>query len=285
MLPGAHDRNRLRRRSCHRRKVKCIGEGTKQCKNCVSAGLACTYNAVPQKKGPKGSRAKVLSELRENQRQSHLTQGSPYELTSRSISPQAFSRTPGLLSQDVLDPCIQYFFTNIYPTQPILHRQRVQETVLQMEHSIEAYCTMASLCTYVLFQPSMVLPQTSSFGANLSASALGHLLLEEAIRVRKGYEYFENPTIMTIYTSFFIFCSYFALDRQNAAWSYLRQALTFAHVMNLHEEDTYKDDDLISTSRKRRMYWTLFISERFMIEAQKCNPGIDFVQSLRFQKT
>ena len=136
-----------------------------------------------------------------------------------------------------------------------------------MEHSIEAYCTMASLCAYVLVQPSMVLPQTSSFGANLSASALGHLLLEETIRTRKGYEYFENPTIMTIYTSFFIFCSYFALDRQNAAWSYLRQALTFAHVMSLHEEDTYKDDDFISASWKRRMYWTLFLSERFVIEA------------------
>lgn len=32
------------------------------------AGLACTYNAIPQKKGPKGSRAKVLAEIREHQR-------------------------------------------------------------------------------------------------------------------------------------------------------------------------------------------------------------------------
>lgn len=133
---------------------------------------------------------------------------------------------------------------------------------MQMEHSIEPYCKMAALCAYVLFQPNMSLPPNSRYGAEFSAAGLGHLLLEEAIRVRKGYEYFENPTLLTIYTSFFIFCSYFRLDRQNAAWSYLRQALTFAHIMGLHEEETYKDEDFISATRKRRMYWTLFISER-----------------------
>jgi len=133
---------------------------------------------------------------------------------------------------------------------------------MQMEHSIEAYCKMSALCAYVLFQPSMLLPPNCRFGTDFSASGLAHLLLEEAIRVRKTYEYFENPTIMTIYTSFFLFCSYFCLDRQNAAWTYLRQALTFAHVMGLHEEETYRDDDYIDGSRKRRMFWTLFIAER-----------------------
>jgi hypothetical protein len=67
-------------RSCHRRKVKCIGEGTNPCKNCLSAGLACTYNAIPQKKGPKGSRAKVLSELRENQRNAQLGLSARHDL-------------------------------------------------------------------------------------------------------------------------------------------------------------------------------------------------------------
>ncbi|KAF3037156.1 hypothetical protein E8E11_005995 [Didymella keratinophila] len=38
------------KRACDR-KVKCIGEGTDPCKNCISASLACTYNAIPQKKG------------------------------------------------------------------------------------------------------------------------------------------------------------------------------------------------------------------------------------------
>ena len=138
---------------------------------------------------------------------------------------------------------------------------------MQMDHSVEAYCKLSAFCAYVLFQPNMILPANSRFGTDFSALGLGHLLLEEAIRVRKSYEYFENPTIMTVYTSFYLFCSYFCLDKQNAAWTYLRQALTFAHVMGLHEEETYRDDDdIIDASRKRRMFWTLFMAERYVVE-------------------
>jgi hypothetical protein len=256
--------------SCHRRKVKCIGEGTKPCKNCISAGLTCTYNAIPQKKGPKGTRAKVLSELRETQRQSQLAPGAQYLpgrdlLGSRSISPAALPKTPGLITPEVLEACVDYFFTNLYPVQPILHHARVQQTIMAMDHSIEAYCKMASLCAYVLLQPNMVLPPTArpsgEFG-HISNVSLGHIFLEETIRVRKGYECTENPTLLTVYTSFFIFSCYFCLDRQNLAWVYLRQATTLAHIMGMHEEDTYKDEDIIDSSRKRRLFWVLFMTER-----------------------
>jgi Fungal specific transcription factor domain len=210
----------------------------------------------------------VLSELRETQRQSQLAPGSHYDFSlgaSHSIAPASLARTPGLLTPDILALCVEYYFANLYPTQPILHRQRVQEAIISMDHSIEAYVKLCGMCAYVLFQPNMMLPpgvQPGIDSSYLSASGVGHLLLDEAIRVRKGYEFFENPTIVTIYTSFFVFCAYFCLDRQNAAWCYLREALTLAHVIGLHDEETYKTDDYITSSRKRRMFWTLFISER-----------------------
>ena len=211
----------------------------------------------------------MLSELRENQRQTQLATGSQLDATdagiSRSISPAGLARTPGLLTPETLSVCIEHYFTHIYPTQPILHRQRVQEAIISIDRSIEAYVKLCGLCAYVLFQANVVLPpefRLSLDGGQVSASALGHLLLDEAIRVRKGHEFFENPTILTIYTSFFIFSAYFCLDRQNAAWCYLREALTLAHVMGLHDEDGYKTDDYITASRKRRIFWVLFISER-----------------------
>lgn len=251
--------------SCHRRKVKCIGEGTNPCKNCVSAGLTCTYNAIPQKKGPKGSRAKVLSELRETQRQSQLGPGQYDYGISRSLSPGALARTPGLVTPDIVNACVEYYFSQLYPTLPILHRGRVQQTIMSMDQSIEAYCKMVSLCAYVLFQPNMVLPPhirlDGEFGQTTNLS-LAHAFLDETIRVRKAYEFSENPTILTIYTSYFIFSCYFCLDRQNAAWVYLRQAMTLAHIIFLHDENSYKNDDFIDSSRKRRLFWVLFMTER-----------------------
>jgi hypothetical protein len=177
----------------------------------------------------------------------------------------ALARTPGLLTPEILDSCVEYFFSNIYPTQPILHRGRVQQAIAAMDHSIEAYCKMVSLCAYVLFQPNMVLQSSARPAGDFAQNSnvgLAHVLLEEAIRVRKGYEFTEAPTILTVFTSFFIFSSYFCTDRQNAAWVYLRQATTLAHIMGMHEEETYKSDDFVDSSRKRRLFWVLFMTER-----------------------
>jgi hypothetical protein len=254
--------------SCHRRKVKCIGEGTKPCKNCISAGLTCTYNAIPQKKGPKGSRAKVLSELRENQRQSQLTSPLPandYRFDGRSISP-AWTKTPGLLSPEFVSVCVDAFFNN-YLAFPILHRQRTQQIIANMEHSIEAYCMVVSLCAYLMIQPNIMLPQGMPLAGEfvqLSHASYGHLLLEETIRLRKSYNYVDVPTTTSVVTSYFLFGSYFFLDKQNMAWFYLREATTHAIELDMHEEESYKLSDPIESSRRRRVFWLLFITERWV---------------------
>ncbi|EME88375.1 uncharacterized protein MYCFIDRAFT_127068 [Pseudocercospora fijiensis CIRAD86] len=251
--------------ACHRRKVKCIGDGTRPCKNCTSAGLTCTYNAIPQKKGPKGSRAKVISELRETQRQSQLAaKRHGFDLDSPPHSP-AHLRQAGLLSVKMMTTCLDYFFANLYPTQPILHRQKVGEVIGQMEQNVEAYCLVVSLCAYMMIQPNMVIPPEAFDGLEIQPQPslqLGHTLLQEALRVRRGYNYVENPSIWSVITSFFFFGSYFCLDRQNTAWFHLREATTLAQIMGMHDESSYPTNDLIENSRRRRLYWLLFVTER-----------------------
>jgi ribosomal protein L37AE/L43A len=251
--------------SCHRRKVKCIGEGTSPCKNCVSAGLACTYNAIPQKKGPKGSRAKVLSELRENQRNSQLAGGFPPELglDGRTLS-AAFARTPGLVVPGLVENCIEFFFSNVYPVQPVLHRQRVQETLMNIDNSTEAYSMLVALCANVMIQSNMLVPPNllpRPEMASMSNVSFGHALLEESVRVRRGFDYLENPTHLSVLTSWLIYGCYFGLGRDNTAWSYLRQATTLAQILGMHDEETYKNDPL-DISKRRILYWLLFVTER-----------------------
>ncbi|OCL15431.1 hypothetical protein AOQ84DRAFT_278960, partial [Glonium stellatum] len=252
--------------SCHRRKVRCIGEGTNPCKNCISAGLTCTYNAIPQKKGPKGSRAKVLSELRETQRQSQIGLGYPHDLgyDGRPLS-STFARTPALLPPGLVESCVEFFFENLYPSQPILHRQRIRDIIMAMEHSVEAYCMVVALCAYVMIQSNMSVPPNVVLHGEtnqISSISQGVMLLEESVRVRRGYDYVENPSILNIITSFFFCGSYFCLDRDNSAWFYLREATTHAQLLGMHDEETYKTGDLIECSRRRRLYWVLFVAER-----------------------
>lgn len=165
----------------------------------------------------------------------------------------------------MIEASVNYFFANIYPTQPILHRQKVGETIGQMETNVEAYCLVVSLCAYMMIQPNMALAPEAFDGLEVgpqSSLQHGHALLSEALRVRRGHNYIENPSVWSVITSFFFFGSYFCLDRHNTAWFHLREATTLAQIMTMHEETSYQGLDIIESSRRRRLYWLLFVTER-----------------------
>lgn len=201
----------------------------------------------------------MITELRETQRQSQLaarTQG--YDIDDDL-------KRPGILSMEMITTCVDYFFANLYPTQPILHRQNVGETIGLMDANVEAYCLVVSLCAYMMIQPNMVLPPGAFEGLEIppqSSLQLGHVLLHEALHVRKAYDYVEHPSIWSVITSFFFFGSYFCLDKHNTAWFHLREATTLAQIMGMHDEANYAIVDLVESSRRRRLYWLLFVTER-----------------------
>jgi len=253
--------------ACHRRKVKC--DGINPCRNCSASQLACTYNAIPQKKGPKGSRAKVISELRETQRQTSLSAKIQNRLNGINSPPSSppLAPTPGLLSNDMIKECIDFFFANMYPSMPILHRERLEQQLLFMDGSLDTYCLLTSMCAFMMLQPGMPMPGGDPFsfesmpGAHIVSSSL---LLEETLRVRKGYDYLESPSLNTLCTSYFLFCCYYGLDLHDKAWFHLREATTLAHMIGMNKETTYMQYDRTEASGRRRLYWLLFVTERFV---------------------
>jgi len=235
------------------------------CENCRQAGILCTYDAVPQRKGPKGSRAKVISELRQTHKKaelSHSTSGSP------PGSPRD-TRMSGLLSQEINEQCIDFFFVHIYPTMPVLTRDQMKQTSIDMEQSIEAYCLLCSLSAFMMIQPGMeqkpCQPGSRSPSPNTNA-ALGISLMEEAIRVRKALDYVEAPSVATVITSFFLFGCCFGLNKHNTAWIHLREATALAQILGMQEENTYLRGDPVESSLKRRLFWLLFVTERYAFD-------------------
>jgi hypothetical protein len=110
-----------------------------------------------------------------------------------------------------------------------------------MDRSTEAYYMVVALCAYVMIQanhkpPFNVLPRPEM--AHMSNVGIGHVLLEESVRVRQGYNHRENPTHMSVLTSWFYSGCYFELVRENTAWTYLRDATTQAQLLGMHDEET-----------------------------------------------
>jgi hypothetical protein len=178
-----------------------------------------------------------------------------------------FDRARDLLPPGFVESCTEYFFTYVYPLEPILHWQRVQEAAIDMEHSAEAYCMVVALCAYVMIQASYEPPACvllRSELAHMSGVGIGHVLLEESVRVRQGCDHRENLTYMSVLTSWFYSGCYFGLARENTAWMHLRDATTQAQLLGMHDEETYKQDPL-DVSQKRALYWLLFIAERYFL--------------------
>ncbi|KAI9707432.1 MAG: hypothetical protein M1836_000393 [Candelina mexicana] len=229
---------------CHRRKIKCNGQES-PCRNCSQSGLTCTFNAIPQKKGPKGSRAKVITELREVQRQSELA----IKVEEKNNGIDSLSAPPAkaraLLSADLVNACIEYFFAKLYPTMPILHRGSLQQAAMNIESSLDTYCLFSSLCAFILIQPGVECP-------SVDGSPSGTTLLEETLRIRKRYDYVETATPATVTTSFFLFGCCFGLNKHNTAWFHLREATTLAQILGMQHESTYQTGDRAYALQRHR---------------------------------
>ncbi|KHN97278.1 C6 zinc finger domain containing protein [Metarhizium album ARSEF 1941] len=260
--------------ACHRRKVKC--DGVNPCRNCSSAQLSCTYNAIPQKKGPKGSRAKVISELRETQRQTSLSAKVQNRMMNGIACPPTMSGsapTPGLLTSELVKECAQFFFDNLYPQAPVLDRRQLEQQVLYMEQNRDAYCLLTSLCAFIMLQPGMSMPAGDPYnldmvpGANIISS---QLLLEECLRVRKGYEYLDCITLNSLATNFFLFGCCHGQEMHDRAWYYLREATTMMHMAGMDKEEHYMQLDASEACRRRRLFWLFFSVERaYAIQRQR----------------
>lgn len=265
--------------------IRC--NGLKRCRNCSQAALECSYDAVPQKKGPKGSRANIISELRENRKRPEPTKGLTQDFESSLVSP-TFTRTPSLLNDGLIDSCADFFFTYMYPTMPILHEEQVQQIVSDIDRSVEAYCLICSLSAFMLIQPGVELRTTMTVVGStksINDTALGTALLDEALRIRKSYEYVENPTINTIITSFFIFGCCFALNKHNMGWLHLREATALAQLVGMQEEQHYMTSESKESCRERRLFWLLFVTERQVISRYPKTHRMKIYQPSVFERS
>ena len=261
--------------ACHRRKVRCSGD--QPCNNCSQTNLQCTYLLAPQKKGPKGSRGKVISGIRKTQKESNtpsssvpavppLIKESSFDFSHSPVLPLN-AQNGTLLSRQTIDHCIEFYFDNMSTTAFILSRQALIDKIsLHLTADVEVYCLAGSLCAFVMVQPGTNL--TDAPGSHYAGEPLesrygyAHMILDEVIRLRKSIDYVDSPSLASVQTSFYLFSCFFTLEKQNTCWFHLREASTLSHLMGLHEESSYLVGDPVENMYKRRTYWLLLVTER-----------------------
>ncbi|KAF5517932.1 putative sucrose utilization protein SUC1 [Colletotrichum aenigma] len=123
-------------------------------------------------------------------------------------------------------------------------------------------CANIALDPEILSTPADLsnLQQSSSAGINLPPV---DFFLSEALRSRGYHNVADTQSLAQVQTSFFLYCIYFCLNNDNAAWFYIREAMTILQTLRYHEEATYNEIADASTKKyARRIFWVLFITER-----------------------
>jgi hypothetical protein len=113
-------------------------------------------------------------------------------------------------------------------------------------------------------------PETSPPDPTLSVD----FFLRETQRARR-YRDIEKPLLLDVQTNFFLFAALFNMERHNSAWFHLREAITMLQMLRLHEEETYLgiEDEILSLF-SRRVFWLLFITERYDKAFRKCMANV-----------
>lgn len=164
------------------------------------------------------------------------------------------------VSATVIRWCLDVYFKHKYPLTPILHRQQMEQCLLNLSSSPEQYGLAAALCAVISLSPEVFSTSSPPLGISIPSA---DLLISETLRSRQHCNLVENQSLIHVQTSFLLYAAFFCLDKDNAAWYYLRESLTMLQTLRLHEEATYSDiDDQYLSTYARRMFWVLFITER-----------------------
>lgn len=142
---------------------------------------------------------------------------------------------------------------------------RVDDLLLRLEADptdAELYALASALCAATLSYLD------STISHEILTEPMGaEAFVTESRRVRGTFDYMEPVGINTILTSYFLHMHYGRrpLRAQMAAF-YIREAITFAHILGLHNESSYAFPPWTVHERAvmRRLYFLLFMTERYL---------------------
>ena len=245
---------------CALRRVRCAGG--QPCLECKHRAIACTFLRVRRKRGPKGPRPGTSLKIEQFQKtlQENTSQHSlptpPEESTLRSASPSSTTHSTGIPLK-VYERFLQIFRQRLYSVWPIVSYDELVARLRNDPDDHESYSLAAALCSAVIAQ--LRLPEHVVSFESISSSEFA----AECQRLRRLFDYQEHFTMSSLLASFFLHIYFANADKLRTAGFYLRETLTYAHGLKLHQLDSYVNLSARERQLRLRIFWILFISERY----------------------
>ncbi|KAK2757724.1 hypothetical protein FQN54_004693 [Arachnomyces sp. PD_36] len=248
--------------ACSLRRVKCNGKNP--CSTCVAREQPCTYLKIRKRRGPKGPRKSENAKIRAMQRDLGVMVSSMHAFTP------SFNEHTEVPNQAGLSSCrqiplptyctyIDIFQTRLYTVWPIVSANSLKERLSDPEAiDPEAYALGAALSAATLAQ--LRLPAHREAGQSTQVTSGD--FVRECLRFRASFDYQDSASLDSLLTSIFLHMYYANVDRITLATFALRDAITYAHILNLGHRQTLDSLQPEQRQLRLRIYWILLVTER-----------------------
>ena len=287
--------------ACSVRKVQC--DGRQPCRRCIASSFDCTFLKSRAKPGPKGPRKRTAEAIQNLQCEASASRRQPECVTrddrsERSwpspLEPDQVSHVPfegipsceGPLSRDVhwthafaappspdvmqdmgtriqtfsIAQSLKSYESRAYSIWPVFDIKSIISRLMTAAEDWEVYGLATALCAASTsqFQTSCAASPVADDGP-VSASFFDG----ESRRARICYNHQERMTIWSLLTSFFLHVYASNIGKKTTSTLLLTEAVTIAHVLGLHKKGYYDSLDDDQQQYRLRVYWLLFISDRY----------------------
>ncbi|OCT45470.1 aflYd/ sugR/ sugar regulator [Cladophialophora carrionii] len=158
---------------------------------------------------------------------------------------------------EVYERFLQIFRQRLYSVWPIVSYDDLVGRLRNNRDDYESYSLAAALCSAVIAQ--LRLPEHVD---SLDYSVSSFELAAESQRLRRLFDYQEHLAMASLLTSFFLHIYFANAEKLRTAGFFLRESLTYAHGLKLHQTKSYAGLSYRDKQLRLRVYWILFVSER-----------------------
>ncbi|KAH8881238.1 hypothetical protein GQ53DRAFT_754538 [Thozetella sp. PMI_491] len=283
---------------CRRRRIRCDGQFP--CHQCLSASLTCKRDHVPRKRGPKRGHGRVINELRARESGKDRTSressvdfdigtddgpkstatsvpSTPPDISWHKVAsdPRNATEPQSIFTSDQYHPvsrsyhylipqCVELYYEHIYPIMPLLYMPTIRDMVTRPMEAPEKNLVYA-LCALTCFHmsgKSVQASQAAQAAGPDSWDKAGRFFLDECLSTRQSYDFLEDLSLFAVISSFWLSTSFFEINQSRKSWVYLREALTLAQDMGIHDDSTYAGLGPEEKLCRQRVFWQLFVTER-----------------------
>ncbi|CAK7264369.1 hypothetical protein SEPCBS119000_000964 [Sporothrix epigloea] len=161
--------------------------------------------------------------------------------------------------------CIELYYDHIYPIMPLPYMPILRSMVgrssasfaeLSFSNRNYIFALCALTCLHMSGQ------SITADAPNPSWECAGRFFLDECILARQSYDFYNDSSLHAVISSFWLSTSFFEINQSRKSWLYLREALTLAQELRLHDSASYAGLDAMDTLCRQRVFWQLFVTER-----------------------